>query len=133
MRIKQGNRAGGRWGACALCHGHPACRFPHERRHAAFISLELIRRQVSENKLDFYSALQVVASGNIFTTHTPVPAGNDAFPLDLMQKYFSAYPASVGIDFDTFASFGQTRKDPSEPFLDDDPRASARAAHAKRL
>jgi starch phosphorylase len=71
---------------------------------------------VAENKLDFYSALQVVAAGNIFTTHTPVPAGNDAFGLDLMRKYFSAYPAKVGIDFDTFVSFGQTRNDPTEPF-----------------
>ncbi len=84
--------------------------------HAAFISLELVRRRVQEEKLDFYSALQATAAGNIFTTHTPVPAGNDAFPLSLMQKYFGDYPASVGIDFETFASFGQTRKDPHEPF-----------------
>ncbi len=84
--------------------------------HAAFISLELIRRGVVEDKLDFYSSLQVVASGNIFTTHTPVPAGNDAFPLELMQKYFGTYPAKVGIDFPTFVSFGQTRNDPTEPF-----------------
>ncbi|MDB6156207.1 MAG: hypothetical protein JWL90_4660 [Chthoniobacteraceae bacterium] len=84
--------------------------------HAAFISLELIRRGVTEDKLDFYSALQKVAAGNIFTTHTPVPAGNDAFPLDLMRKYFGNYAAQVGIDFSTFVSFGQTRNDPSEPF-----------------
>jgi starch phosphorylase len=84
--------------------------------HAAFLSLELIRRKVQDQKLDFYSALQVVASGNIFTTHTPVPAGNDAFPLPLMRKYFGDYPAKVGIDFDTLMSFGQTRKDPAESF-----------------
>ncbi len=84
--------------------------------HAAFISLELVRRRVQEEKLDFYSAVQATAAGNIFTTHTPVPAGNDAFPLPLMRKYFGEYPASVGIDFETFASFGQTRKDPHEPF-----------------
>jgi starch phosphorylase len=84
--------------------------------HAAFIALELIRRRVQEEKLDFYSALQATASGNVFTTHTPVPAGNDAFPLELMRKYFGDYPASVGIDFETFASFGQTRTNPVEPF-----------------
>jgi len=84
--------------------------------HAAFISLELIRRRVTEEGLDFYSALQAVAAGNVFTTHTPVPAGNDAFPLDLMRKYFGGYPASVGIDFETFAGFGQMRKDPHEHF-----------------
>ena len=84
--------------------------------HAAFISLERIRRRVTEDGLDFYAALQATASGNVFTTHTPVPAGNDAFPLDLMRKYFGEYPASVKIDFETFASFGQTRMDPKEPF-----------------
>jgi starch phosphorylase len=84
--------------------------------HAAFISLELIRRAIAEQKLDFYSALQVVAAGNIFTTHTPVPAGNDAFPLHLMQKYFGSYPAKFGISFEKFVSFGQTRNDPAEPF-----------------
>jgi starch phosphorylase len=71
---------------------------------------------VEEKKLGFYAALQAVAAGNIFTTHTPVPAGNDAFPLDLMKRYFSSYPAKLGIDFDTFLSFGQTRTDPHEPF-----------------
>src|SRR6476659_6727250 len=44
--------------------------------HSAFLALERIRLQVVEKKLDFYSALQVVASANVFTTHTPVPAGN---------------------------------------------------------
>ncbi len=84
--------------------------------HSAFLSLELIRRQVADKGLDFYSALQVVAAGNIFTTHTPVPAGNDAFPLALMDKYFGDYPAKVGIDFDKFVGFGQTRKNPADPF-----------------
>ena len=84
--------------------------------HAAFLSLELLRRRVEEQGLDFYSALQLVAAGNIFTTHTPVPAGNDAFPIELMHRYFSDYPAKVGLDFERFLSFGQTRKDPSERF-----------------
>ncbi len=84
--------------------------------HAAFLSLERIRRRVQDDGMDFYAALQAVAAGNVFTTHTPVPAGNDAFPLDLMRKYFGEYPASVKIDFETFASFGQTRMNPSEPF-----------------
>jgi len=84
--------------------------------HAAFITLELVRRCAKDQKLDFYSAIQVVAAGSVFTTHTPVPAGNDAFPLELMKKYFGDYPASVGLDMETFLSFGQTRKDPHEPF-----------------
>jgi glucan phosphorylase len=92
--------------------------------HSAFLSLELIRRQVADFKLDFYSALQIVAAANIFTTHTPVPAGNDAFPLDLMRKYFGAYPAKVGIDWATFASLRPIQKRLERAVLDDDPRAA---------
>jgi len=47
--------------------------------HSAFLALERIRLNVVGKNLDFYSALQVVAAANIFTTHTPVPAGNDSF------------------------------------------------------
>src|SRR6266481_3098904 len=52
--------------------------------HSAFLALERIRLNVVEKKLDFYSALQVVAAANVFTTHTPVPAGNDSFPREMM-------------------------------------------------
>jgi len=76
--------------------------------HSAFLSLELMRRGVQDQGLDFKSALQLVAAANVFTTHTPVPAGNDAFPRDLMQKYFGDYPAKVSITFDDFFSYGQT-------------------------
>ncbi|MEI6561535.1 MAG: alpha-glucan family phosphorylase [Verrucomicrobiota bacterium] len=76
--------------------------------HSAFLSLELMRRGVQDQGLDFKSSLQLVAAANIFTTHTPVPAGNDAFPRDLMQKYFGDYPAKVGITFEDFFSYGQT-------------------------
>src|SRR5213594_1207670 len=57
--------------------------------HSAFLALERIRLEVVEKKLDFYSALQVAAAANIFSTHTPVPAGNDSFPRDMMRKYFA--------------------------------------------
>jgi starch phosphorylase len=116
MRIKQ-EMILGIGGIHALnAMGIKPSAFHMNEGHSAFLSLELIRRGVQDLGLDFYSALQVVAAGNIFTTHTPVPAGNDAFPLDLMHKYFGDYPAKVGIDWDTFASFGQFRKDHSEPF-----------------
>jgi len=76
--------------------------------HSAFLSLELIRRAVQEKGMEFKAALQLVAAANVFTTHTPVPAGNDAFPRDLMQRYFGDYPARVGVGFDEFFSYGQT-------------------------
>src|SRR5262249_8424151 len=53
--------------------------------HSAFLALERIRLNVVEKKLNFYSALQIVAAANVFTTHTPVPAGNDSFSRDMMR------------------------------------------------
>ena len=84
--------------------------------HSAFLGLERIRRKVVEKKLEFYSALQIVASANIFTTHTPVPAGNDSFPREMMREYFGDFAKELGIPFDELFSFGQTRVDRSDPF-----------------
>src|SRR6202795_3215638 len=84
--------------------------------HSAFLALERIRRKVVEKKLEFYSALQIVASANIFTTHTPVPAGNDSFPREMMRRYFGDFAKELAIPFDELFSFGQTRVDRSDPF-----------------
>src|SRR5213596_4122449 len=84
--------------------------------HSAFLALERIRLNVVEKKLDFYSALQVVAAANVFSTHTPVPAGQDSFSRELMQKYFGAFAKELDIPFDELFSFGQTRVDPTDPF-----------------
>jgi starch phosphorylase len=84
--------------------------------HSAFLALERIRLNVVEKKLDFYSALQVVAAANVFTTHTPVPAGNDSFPREMMRKYFGAFAGELNIPFDELFSFGQTRVNTSDPF-----------------
>jgi len=84
--------------------------------HSAFLALERIRLNVVERKLDFYSALQVVAAANVFTTHTPVPAGNDSFPREMMRKYFAQFAKELSIPFDELFSFGQTRVNPSDPF-----------------
>src|ERR1051326_8841805 len=48
--------------------------------------------------------------------HTPVPAGNDSFPRDMMRKYFGEFAKDLGIPFDELFSFGQTRVDRSDPF-----------------
>jgi len=84
--------------------------------HSAFLALERIRLNVVEKKLDFYSALQLVAAANVFTTHTPVPAGNDSFPREMMRKYFGNFAKELNIPFDELFSFGQTRLDPNDPF-----------------
>src|SRR5205823_333190 len=84
--------------------------------HSAFLGLERIRLNVVEKKLDFYSALQVVAAANVFSTHTPVPAGNDSFSREMMQKYFGKFAEELNIPFDELFSFGHTRLNPDEPF-----------------
>jgi starch phosphorylase len=75
--------------------------------HSAFLSLERIRQYIQHQGLEYYPALQVVASSNVFTTHTPVPAGNDAFPRDMMVRHFSRYAEDFRISFDDFFRLGQ--------------------------
>ena len=84
--------------------------------HSAFLGLERIRLNVMEKKLGFYSALQVVAAANVFTTHTPVPAGNDSFSREMMQKYFGEFARELNMPFDELFSFGNTRLNPNDPF-----------------
>ena len=84
--------------------------------HAAFLGLERIRHFVRAHQSDFRSALQIVAASGIFTTHTPVPAGNDAFSRELIAHYFGDYPAQVGIDFEYFFSLGQTTVNKTDDF-----------------
>jgi starch phosphorylase len=84
--------------------------------HSAFLSLERIRQYVQDRGLAYYTALQVVASSNVFTTHTPVPAGNDAFPRDMMQRYFQRYAHEFRISFDDFFRLGQPSINAQETF-----------------
>ena len=58
--------------------------------HAAFLGLERTRELVAAG-LSFQEAVEAVAAGAVFTTHTPVPAGNDAFPLDLIDRKLGGY------------------------------------------
>jgi len=79
--------------------------------HAAFLALERIRHLMTHDGLTFDEAKEEVIASSVFTTHTPVPAGNDMFSPQLVQEYFADYQHSVGIDAKTFLGFG--RQDPS--------------------
>lgn len=81
--------------------------------HAAFVSLEKIRRLVQEEHLTFAEAREVATTGNIFTTHTPVPAGIDVFSPELLWKYFGPYVAELGISFDELFELGREVGDQS--------------------
>jgi starch phosphorylase len=78
--------------------------------HSAFAGLERVRLSMKESNLSFEVAVELAASGSIFTTHTPVPAGNDRFPPDLMQQYFEGYARDMGLAFKVFLGLG--REDP---------------------
>ncbi|MGY4712494.1 alpha-glucan family phosphorylase [Mycolicibacterium sp. CBM1] len=56
--------------------------------HAGFLGVERIREYIASERLDFDTALTVVRSSTVFTTHTPVPAGIDRFPVEMVQRYF---------------------------------------------
>jgi len=74
--------------------------------HSAFMMLERIREEV-EKGVTFTEALQKVRATTVFTTHTPVPAGHDIFPVSLVEKYFYSYWESLGISRETFLKLGQ--------------------------
>ena len=85
--------------------------------HSAFCGLERIRQLMDEHNLDYATAKEAVISGTCFTTHTPVPAGNDIFAPPLMQHYFSGYLPQLRIDWQEFLGLGrQNPHDPNEPF-----------------
>ena len=79
--------------------------------HAGFLGLERIRNLVIDQGLSFPEAIEAVRSGCIFTTHTPVPAGIDRFPRELMEKYFTGWCSDVGISFDDLMALGHRPAD----------------------
>ncbi len=79
--------------------------------HAAFMALERIRRMMLEKNVNFAQAREATMSGNIFTTHTPVPAGHDVFPPAMMEKYLGGYAGQLGISWEEFMALG--RVDPT--------------------
>jgi starch phosphorylase len=85
--------------------------------HSAFCGLERIRALMEENHVDFAAAREAVTAGTCFTTHTPVPAGNDVFPPQLIEHYFSSYLPQLRIDRNEFLGLGrQNPRDQGEPF-----------------
>ena len=78
--------------------------------HAAFMMLERVRELV-EKGMNFAEAANKVRATTVFTTHTPVPAGNDTFSFDLIEKYFHRYWESLGLDRDAFLKLGTQESD----------------------
>ncbi|GHV76192.1 alpha-glucan phosphorylase [Spirochaetia bacterium] len=77
--------------------------------HAAFLCLERVREIMQEKKFNFDEAREVVWPTNIFTTHTPVPAGNERFDTGLIEKYMRPWTQILGLSWKDFLGLGRER------------------------
>ena len=82
--------------------------------HAAFIGFERLNDLISARNLKFDEALEIVRASTLFTTHTPVPAGHDAFEENMLRTYMSHYPNRLKITWDKMMSLG--RLNPNDKF-----------------
>ena len=76
--------------------------------HSSFLTIELIKNIMEDKKVSFNIARDIVSSKTVFTTHTPVPAGNDIFPLDLVKTYFCGMWDKLGISEEDFLKLGMS-------------------------
>ena len=74
--------------------------------HSSFLTLQLIKNTMKEKQVSFQIAKEIVTSQTAFTTHTPVPAGNDIFDIGLIDKYFSGIWDEFGISREDFLRLG---------------------------
>jgi starch phosphorylase len=74
--------------------------------HSAFLTLELMKNIVEEKHVSFEVAKDITSAKTVFTTHTPVPAGNDIFPIALVEKYFKDFWGKLGIEREEFLKLG---------------------------
>lgn len=85
--------------------------------HSAFAPLEYTRHLMRTHDISFEKAIKQAGSQSVFTTHTPVPAGHDSFPSDLMEKMAGKYRDSLGLSPNQFMDMGRVHPgDNGEPF-----------------
>lgn len=84
--------------------------------HSAFLSLEKIRELMKNLNLSFREAMQIGYMSNVFTTHTPVPAGIDIFSAELMEKYFKKMREEMGLSYEEFMKLGNLDSKPNDHF-----------------
>jgi starch phosphorylase len=110
MRIKQEILLGiGGYRALETLGFEPTV-FHMNEGHSAFLALERVCRLMEREQLDFAAAREAASAGLIFTTHTPVAAGHDYFPPELMDRYFGEYMSELHLSRQEFLGLG--RQDP---------------------
>jgi len=92
--------------ALAACGLEPRVLHLNEG-HAAFAALERVALTMKRDDLTFAEAREIVRASTAFTTHTPVPAGHDVFPEELLRRYFSDVSQRIGLTWDPFLALGQ--------------------------
>lgn len=75
--------------------------------HSAFLGIERVRELVQEKGMSWQEAGEYVRGNTLFTTHTPVPAGNDSFAFELVEKFFWQYWGALGVTRDQFMNFAR--------------------------
>jgi starch phosphorylase len=85
--------------------------------HAAFMALERVRKLRSRYNMSFEEAFETARSSNVFTVHTPVAAGNDEFPVEMIDKYLGHFYGTLGINREQFLALGRVHpQDTHESF-----------------
>lgn len=83
--------------------------------HAGFLGVERIRELTTGRGLSFDAALEITRAGTVFTTHTPVPAGIDRFPRELVEQHFGGDAASDGVPVERVLALGVENFDRGDP------------------
>ncbi len=78
--------------------------------HSSFATIELIKDIMEEKKVSFNIAREMTTAKTVFTTHTPVPAGNDIFDISLVEKYFKTFWGRIGLSREEFLQLGMNTK-----------------------
>ncbi|HQO39957.1 MAG TPA: alpha-glucan family phosphorylase, partial [Spirochaetota bacterium] len=107
MRIKQEVMLGIGGVRAFRAMGLDVTVFHMNEGHAAFLALERIRLSMKEFGMTFDEAHSFVTASNIFTTHTPVPAGNDRFPVEMIETYFEDMYDEMNLDETRFMALGR--------------------------
>ncbi len=84
--------------------------------HSAFLIIERLINYINNEGLDLATAREAVKASTVFTTHTPVPAGNETFEMALVQNYLRAYVEKNGLSWKDFCELGHKNITDSGPY-----------------
>ena len=88
--------------------------YHYNEGHAAFAGLERLREFMQDGHYAFGEAMELCRASSLYTTHTPVPAGHDAFTEEMLGRYLGHYPNRFGLDWRQFMALGKINPDDHE-------------------